>query len=245
MPAFTGEIRRSRYRAATGCVITAALALVLAGCGSQGDIEEMLLPDALDTTFDETETLKATVEMPKQGTSVIRSGVVDGEPECEMRSINRLVVAHIVVNDSGAYVRANQEAYRWRSRGQATREQLATVAHRWIKRPRTEADQIRESMCDVRAQLTEDPLTSENLDQVEKQAGTLNGEKTIKLTFTGGPSTLDVHIAAEGRPYLLKVAERGGTVWTFGDFDKPFRAKTPAEPIDEEDMAGRIAGLAP
>ncbi|WP_407560556.1 hypothetical protein [Streptomyces sp. 184] len=245
MPAFISEIRRTRHRT-TGCFLAASLALALAACGSRSTSDEMLLEDALDTTFDDVDSVTSTLRTLTDGTTVTRRALVDGDPECHMHISKGQLTMDLLVSDAGHYSRGSEEAFRWAaSEGIAvTPEQIETVADRWVQRGgQVEADLMREAVCDpkvARSALEEQLLAPENLGQVEKESGTVNGRETAKLTFTGGPSTVEAHIAAEGRPYLLKVVERGGDVWTFGDFDKPFRAKTPAESIDEDEIPGEI-----
>ena len=69
-----------------------------------------------------------------------------------------------------------------------------------------------------------------------EEDATLNGRPTTKITFTGGPEPVEVHVAAEGPPYLLKITERGGVVWTFSDIDKPYRTSAPADALDEDEL---------
>ncbi|MFW6691319.1 hypothetical protein [Streptomyces sp. MAR4 CNX-425] len=209
----------------------------------------MLVDDALATTFDEVDSVTSTHRTLTDGSTVMRRSVVDGEPQCHMHVSDGRRSIDLLLNDSGRYTRGNEEAFRWTRRQGAdvTPEQIEERADRWVKRSNPLAtDLLREDVCDPKAQRTileEKLLAPKNLKDMEKQDGAVNGQETTKLIFSGGPDTVEVHIAAEGPPYLLKVVERGGGIWTFSDFDEPYRAETPAESISEDELSGQAVDL--
>lgn len=261
MRVFAYHFRRSGRRTG-GCVVAVALSIAMAGCGSRDTAESaeedakkneaqdarpvVLVNRALETTFDTRTSLTSTKDALTEGTVVVRSAVVDGTPECHM-SISKGddTSMDFLVNDSGAYTRVSEEMVREAAlrQGQVVPEQITALAGQWVKRGADEAEVMREELCRPeaqRAQLEEQLLTPKNLRHGKKEAASLNGRPTTKLTFTGGPSRLEVQVAAEGRPYLLKIVEYGGVLWEFGGFDKPYRVSTPETSIDESDVAAEI-----
>ncbi|MEO3765136.1 hypothetical protein [Streptomyces sp. B5E4] len=239
MRAFAHEIRRSRHRTA-GCVVAAVLAVALAGCGTRSSAEEMLIDEALDATF-ESDTLTTTKRMLADETAMLRTGVVDGTTVCDMRIKMGDARVEMMVTDSGVYARRN-EVVLWREAARADYfppKLVEMMDDRWVEFDQARARLARRAMCDrteQRTGLEETFLAPENRGDGKERPATLNGRPTTKITFTGGEKRVDVHVAAEGPPYLLKIIEHGGVAWTFSDFDTPYRTSAPANAIHEDEL---------
>lgn len=240
MSAFIREIRRSRYRT-TGCLVAAVLTVALAGCGTRSSAEEMLIDEALDATFEEADTLTSTKQGSADETVVMRTAVTDDSVRCDMHIITGKVRADFLVTDSAAYSRSNEEAVRLAASEVegVPPETIEMMGDRWVKRNQLTSDLARKTLCDrteQRDELEGSFLAPENRGDGKEEDATLNGRPTTKITFTGGPEPVEVHVAAEGPPYLLKITERGGVVWTFSDIDKPYRTSAPADALDEDEL---------
>lgn len=243
MKAFAREICRSRHRT-TGCLVVAVLTIALAGCGTRTSAEDMRIDEALDATFEEADALTSTKTLT-DGTMVMRTAVVDGAVLCDMKISMGKARTEILVTDSAVYSRTNKvvlERAAARAEG-VPPELIETLDDRWVKRAQFTADLARESLCDrteQRSGLEDTFLAPKNRGDGEQQDGTLNGRPTTKITFTEGQKPVEAHVAAEGPPYLLKIIERGGVVWTFSDFDKPYRTTAPANAIDEGELPEQL-----
>ncbi|WBB59173.1 hypothetical protein O7599_26825 [Streptomyces sp. WMMC500] len=222
------------------------MTIALAGCGTRTSAEDMRLDEVLDATFEEADTLTSTKTLT-DGTMVMRTAVVDGTVLCDMQIRMGKARTEMLVTDSAVYSRTNKVALR---RAAASTEDvrpelIEMMDDRWVKRASAQftADLARESLCDrteQRSGLEDTFLAPKNRGDGEEQDGTLNGRPTTRITFTEGPKPVEVHVAAEGPPYLLKITERGGVVWTFSDFDKPYRTTAPANAIDEGELPEQL-----
>ncbi|GAA2659889.1 hypothetical protein GCM10010400_17740 [Streptomyces aculeolatus] len=208
----------------------------------------MLIDEALDATFEEADTLTSTKRMSADEVAVIRTAVTDDTERCDMRMEMGEVRAEFLITDSAAYSRSNKVAVRLAASEVEglPPEAIEMMGDRWVKRNQLTSDLARKTLCDrtgLRDELEDTFLAPENRGDGKEQDATLNGRPTTKITFTGGPKPVEVHVAAEGPPYLLKITERGGVVWTFSDFDKPYRTSAPADALDEEELPEKLLAV--
>ncbi|MFW6721079.1 hypothetical protein ACHZ98_13125 [Streptomyces sp. MAR4 CNY-716] len=271
MRAFAREFRKSRHRAA-GCVAAAVLSIALAGCGtgsgadgvpldeamntasaaaSDATSEEALdrtIEEALDATFEEADTLTSTKRQVTGETAVLRTAVIDGTSVCDMGVSKGNARVEFLLTDSALYSRMSEVMLRRATAGVENfpSEMIEKLGDRWVKRAPHEFAGARESLCDrteQRSGLEDKFLAPKNSGERKEQAGTLNGRATTKITFTRGRNQWEVHVAAEGPPYLLKISERGSVVWTFSDFDKPYRTSAPADAINEDELSAQLKAV--
>ncbi|MCX4823641.1 hypothetical protein OG883_27955 [Streptomyces sp. NBC_01142] len=148
-------------------------------------------------------------------------------------SIGATGTAELIKTDGTAYMRFDEAFLREESKGEPAAEAAAVLKMlkgRWLETGVTEAD-ARESLelCDLSSLLAD----FETNDTEARRGGetTVNGKKALMLTESEGDEKYTVYVATEGKPYLLKIEQKGGEepgTMTFAEYNKPVPAKKPA-----------------
>lgn len=142
------------------------------------------------------------------------------------------------------YLKYDEKFLRAQSTGEPAAETDAVVdmlADRWVKTTADDKD-VKDlaAFCDLKSLLAE----FESDDNVARKGKltTVDGKKAITLTETDGEAKYTIYVAAEGKPYLLKIEQTGGEdsgTTSFSDYEKPVDAKAPAaEDIVDLDSLG-------
>ncbi|WP_329064565.1 hypothetical protein [Streptomyces sp. NBC_01429] len=106
---------------------------------------------------------------------------------------------------------------------------VAMLAGRWIKTDPKDPDaEDFTSFCDLDELLGD---LSDDTAARKGKTGEVDGRPSIALTEADGKDTYTLHVATEGKPYLLKLTGTGSEPFTmtFKDFGKPVPAKVPAD----------------
>ncbi|MET9483268.1 hypothetical protein [Streptomyces sp. NPDC006638] len=194
-------------------------------------------PEVLDRAFAATRaatslTLKA--DMPDPEGRVAVDVALDKKGDCAgTMSMNGQGTVTLTKTGQTVYMKYDEELLRSQGKGQPKAEVDAAVdmlADRWIKADAKEPDaKDLVGFCDL------DELLSafEGGDSVARKgpASTVDGQPALTLTETDGSSDYTVHVAAAGKPYLLKIVWTGkeeGTM-AFSEFDRPVAAQVPAD----------------
>lgn len=142
------------------------------------------------------------------------------------------------------YMKYDEKFLRAQGKGEPaadTQAAVDTLADRWVKTSATGADaKDIASFCDLDVLLAD--FKDVNSAARRGKATTVDGTPALTLTESDGADRYTLYVAAEGKPYLLKVVnETAKTPETlaFGDFDKPVDATPPAGDImDIDKLAG-------
>ncbi|WP_030781018.1 hypothetical protein [Streptomyces sp. NRRL S-920] len=120
----------------------------------------------------------------------------------------------------------------WESKGGGSTAEL--LKGRWVKTP-AQGDK---AVCNP-----DDMFSNKNLKKLKRKDDTeVDGTKAAVLTRKKGAETTTFYVAMEGKPYFLKVVNKGadgpGTV-TFSDYGKPVVVKAPPakDVVDPEKLS--------
>ncbi|WP_426567377.1 hypothetical protein [Streptomyces canus] len=156
--------------------------------------------------------------------------------------------AEFLVLDKVMYMKGDEAFYKGMGKEEGTSaEETAAMTEilkgRWMKIPADEdAAKDMGGACDLDG-LIEEMEDGSTANVTKGQFTDINGQKAITLTEKDGAETHTIYVAAEGKPYFLKIVTTGGdepgTV-TFSDYDKPVAATPPPadQVVDLEKMMG-------
>ncbi|MER5770349.1 hypothetical protein [Streptomyces sp. NPDC001985] len=153
--------------------------------------------------------------------------------------------------DGSVYLRLNEA--RLRELGEADPERLAshirTFAGRWMAGDPASAEiQQGLRLCDFRELVLASVPTRDQTGGIAAKAArtTVNGRAALRITTAKDGIGISVDFAAEGRPVLLRMEQKGGDgpfVMVFSGYGEPVRAaKPPAESIVTREAARRALG---
>ncbi|MEU7578044.1 hypothetical protein AB0B50_10615 [Streptomyces sp. NPDC041068] len=133
---------------------------------------------------------------------------------------------------SGKFTYSKGDDKFWEASGGGATAEL--LKGRWVKRPNKGS----KAVCNP-----DDMFSNKNLKKLKREDDAeVGGAKAAVLTRKKGGETTTFYVAMEGKPYFLKVVNKGsdgpGTV-TFSDYGKPVDVKAPpaSEVVDPEKLA--------
>lgn len=150
----------------------------------------------------------------------------------------------ILKTGSTVYTKFDEKMLREQSKGEPKADTDAAVdmlAGHWLKSKATDAD-TKDTLefCDLSAQLKD----FETNDSAARKAGetTVDGTRALRLTEKDDEGTYTILVAAEGKPYLLRVESKGKEPMTMklSGFDEPVVVEAPAakDIVDPDHPAG-------
>ncbi|MFD4140283.1 hypothetical protein [Streptomyces sp. NPDC058572] len=156
--------------------------------------------------------------------------------------------AELLQTDDVMYMKGNEKF--WTSMGKeegSSGEEAAGIAEmlkgRWMKIP---ADEGPGEMCDLKGMVSDmDDDKSERTGMTKGPDAEVNGvPAAVVVKKKADGETIEMYVAKEGKPYLLKVHVVGGDepgTMVFSDYDKPVKAVAP--PADEVVDMEKLQGL--
>ncbi|WP_328399752.1 hypothetical protein OHS70_22335 [Streptomyces sp. NBC_00390] len=149
-------------------------------------------------------------------------------------SVGSTGTAELIKIGGAAYLRFDEAFLREELKGEPAAEAQATLKllkGRWVRTDASDEEAAEElELCDL-DRLLGDIETNDTEARRGRQT-TVDGRKALMLTETDGDATYTMYVATEGKPYLLRIDQKGGDdpgTITFSDFDKPVVAKKPAD----------------
>lgn len=135
--------------------------------------------------------------------------------------------AELLVSGNTQYMKGDEAFWKDAMGGSG---QASTLKDKWVKTPNAKG----EGVCDADAM-----FQSKDLKKLKREKDSeVDGEKAAVLTKNKSGKKTTFYVAAEGKPYFLKVVTTGkedpGTM-NFSDYGKPVAVKAPA-PGDVMDM---------
>jgi len=181
--------------------------------------------------------------------ALARSGDCTGEADAGAKGS-----ARIRQEDGTGYVEADDSFWKAVSHnGRNVAGASRLLKGRWLKVPQgalpsgtTEAGTDPTSLCDLGALLAD--LGPDRMRQASKgRKTTVDGRPAVSVVSKQDGGTTTAFIAAKGKPYLLRIAKKGGEspgVMTFGGFGKPFAVVTPPQSrtVDLAELLGVPGG---
>ncbi|MFK4066148.1 hypothetical protein [Streptomyces sp. NPDC029674] len=243
-----------RTAALTACLVAATVGLT--ACGSEKDDK----PKEPFAGMSGTEIVDKAVKATKGAESLKLAGEVSDDEESGPMKMNlaldtsgkcagKLAVGDegsfdlIVPGDKTVYVKYDEKFLRAQSKGQPKDETDAVVdmlAGHWAKTKATGADaKDIAGMCDLDT-LLED-FGDVNSGARRGATTTLDGTPAIKINAHDAKDKYTLYVATEGKPYLLKIIDRGVAEpehLTFSDYDKPVKTAPPAGKVLDIDKLG-------
>lgn len=242
-----------RTAAVAACLVAAAFGLT--ACGSEKDDK----PKEPFAGMSGTEIVDKAVKATKGAESLKLAGEVsDDEPglmkmnlalDTSGKCAGKLAVGDegsfdlIVPGDKTVYVKYDEKFLRAQSKGEPKDETDAVVdmlAGRWAKTKASGADaKDIAGMCDLDELLTD--FEGINSNARRGATTTLDGTPAIKVNAHDAKDKYTIYVATEGKPYLLKIVDRGTAkpeYLTFTDYDKPVKTAPPAGKVLDLDDLG-------
>ncbi|MFD4478557.1 hypothetical protein ACFWPU_20960 [Streptomyces sp. NPDC058471] len=142
------------------------------------------------------------------------------------------------------YMKYDEKFLRAQGKGEPAADTQAAVdmlADRWVKTSAT-GDDAKDlaSFCDLDVLLAD--FKDVNSAARRGKTATVDGTPALTLTENDGTDRYTLYVAAEGKPYLLKVVNetaKSPETLTFGDYDKPVDVTRPTGDImDIDKLAG-------
>ncbi|MFG2720639.1 hypothetical protein ACGFW5_20405 [Streptomyces sp. NPDC048416] len=223
-------------------VAVAALGLCLAGtaaCGGGGD-EAFKGQSADQIAAKAVEATRQAESMHMKGT-VVQSGgqkvgidlAVDSQKNCQGTVTNAQAVSDIRHKDATLYVKGNSAYWQASLKQQPQSEKMVPkVADKWVRVP-ADDDQLT-GLCDKQGLLASmDEDKSERQGMSRGDTTTIDGKKAVELKKQKDGATQSMFVAADGKPYVLKVTTTGTKAETtvFTDYNKP--VDPPQPPADQ------------
>lgn len=185
------------------------------------------------TTGASSLTIKGDVTDPEMG-SITLDLAVDSKGECTgSLSIGDEGTADPVKTGEIFYMKYDEALLRQESEGEPAEEVDATVkllAGRWMESKASDPDtKDMIEFCDLKGLLK----SIEANDTAARKAGEekVDGKPALRLTEKDGKETHTFHVAAEGDPYILRIASTGGEepmTLNLSEFNQPVVAEKPA-----------------
>ncbi|MCS0599754.1 hypothetical protein NX794_00635 [Streptomyces sp. LP11] len=242
-----------RTKSVAAAVAAASVSIVLvAGCGGDSDDDKAFEGQSADAI-----AAKA-VEATKQAKSVHMKGdtrtengsmvtidvSADQDKNCQGTVGSQGAKADVRHTGATLYLRGDEKYWRQSLKGQpeTARKAVPKLQGKWVKM--SAGDDQLSGVCDkqgVLSAMDEDKSERKGM----KRGGTteVDGEKAIKLTKQGSAGeTMELYVATEGKPYILKTTTKGGKnpgSVTFDDYNEPVKPEQPpaGETIDMKELA--------
>ncbi|MFG3104908.1 hypothetical protein ACGFZL_30925 [Streptomyces sp. NPDC048182] len=243
-----------RISSVAAAVAAASVSIVLvAGCGGGSDDDEAFEGQSADAiaakAVDATKQAKS-VHMKgdtrtEDGSTVSIDVSADQEKNCQGTVGSQGAKADVRHVGSTFYLRADEKYWQQSMKGQpaAAQKVVPKLQGKWVKMPATD-DQLA-GICDKQGVLTAmDEDKSERKGMKRGETTEVDGEQAIKLTKQGSAGeTMELYVATEGEPYILKTTTQGGKnpgSITFGDYNEPVKPEQPpaGETVDLQELAG-------
>ncbi|MFJ4712409.1 hypothetical protein [Streptomyces sp. NPDC088785] len=223
----------------------------LAACGG-GDGDEPFQGDSADKVADKAVAATREAESLRMKGKVRQSG---GEPVAIDIAVDQQKNCQGTVSVSGAkaevrhvkatfYLKGDEQYWRSSLKQQPGAGKLVPkVAGKWVEVP-AQDDQIT-GLCDKQGLLAAmDEDKSERKGLKKGGTSTIDGTKALALHKTKGGEKTTLYVAAEGKPYILKVTTTGGSepeTTTFSDYGKKVSPDQPAdgETVDLKRLAAQ------
>ncbi|MDN3293115.1 hypothetical protein QWM81_03440 [Streptomyces ficellus] len=154
--------------------------------------------------------------------------------------------AEILKTDSKvAYMRFDEAFLREQNEGGSAEENAAVLKQlrgRWVATDVADpSNKDSLAFCELDAMLADFDTGLTSARRGEET--TVGGRKALRLTESSGGTTTTMYVATEGKPYLLKIEQKGGEepgTMSFSAYDKPVPAKKPAaKDILDPDQLGQ------
>ncbi|WP_327267257.1 hypothetical protein OG233_30560 [Streptomyces sp. NBC_01218] len=170
----------------------------------------------------------------EQGKPVKLDVRVDTKDTCAGSMNEQGVTAEVIEASGKKYIKGDKAFWTASFKGRpGAGKAVPQLAGKWVITPANQAGMP--DICDKQAFLAAmDNDKSERQGMKKTGTATVDGKEAVVLKKTNGAETSTLYVAAEGRPYLLKVTTTGGKspgTMTFSDYDKPVKAPTP--PADQ------------
>ncbi|OON82816.1 hypothetical protein [Streptomyces tsukubensis] len=238
-----------------GAAVCAVAVMGLTGCSESGKpSKEPFQGQSADRIADRA------VAATKDASSVrlagrLRSGskpvsvdiAVDTDGKCDGTMTTEGAKIDLVRTGTATYVKGDEKF--WRSSmesgraGAETDKVLDELRGKWVKMPA--GDTGVSGICDKDSVVSGlDGNKAERTGLTKRDGGKVDGEDSVALTKKkSGGATATVYVATEGKPYILKVVQRGGDepgTLSLSDYGTPVDAKAP--PAGQVVDLGRLAG---
>lgn len=210
-------------------VVGAMLAASLTACGSGNGFADQSASAIMKQAKKDTKSLHS---VRLTGTTTQADGrlaidlAADDHGNCSGRMGMSGAKADVLRVDGASYMRGD-EAF-WRATaGQAADQIVALLGDKWAKLP--PGKDAFGQVCDLDQLFSGD---GEKKKYSKGKQGTVGGRKAIEIVVRKGSETEHGWIATEGKHYLLKLEQSGGSEpgsFVLSDFNRPVDAKAPAE----------------
>ncbi|MGV9879742.1 hypothetical protein [Streptomyces sp. NPDC003006] len=215
----------------------AAAVIGVAGCGSEGDkdpFEGMSADKIADKASKASKdagsfSMKGQVKQGGEVSDIEFAVAESGDCKGTMGS-SKKGTADFLASGKFSYVKADDKF--WEGQGGGATAEL--LKGRWVKTPNNKGA----SPCNP-----DDMFKSDNLKKLKRgDDSEVAGKKAAVLTRKKGSETTTFYVAMEGKPYFLKVVNKGGdgpgTV-TFSDYGKAVDVKAPpaSEVVDPDKLS--------
>lgn len=151
--------------------------------------------------------------------------------------------AELIRTADTVYVKYDETFLRAQSEGEPSADVDAAVsmmADRWTQTSATDDADGLDAFCDLDGLL--EGFTNEGHSNASRgRTSEVAGTPALTLSEKDGEDTYTVHVATEGKPYVLRIDSTSATApssLTFGDYDEPVRAEKPAGDILDLDALG-------
>lgn len=219
----------------------------LAGCGGNGgggggsddpfagDSADQIADQAVKATQAASSVRMAGTAKQNGDATITVDFQVDERDRCKGKMSGQGATAQVVRTGEQLFVQGDRTFWSNTLKGQPGAEQaLDKLKGRWVKTAPNE--QATEGMCDKQAFLAAmDSDKSERSGMKKTGTTTINGKKAVTLEKKKeNGEKFTVHVAAEGKPYLLKTVTEGGKApseMTFSAFNEKVDAQEP--PADQ------------
>ncbi|MFF3640177.1 hypothetical protein [Streptomyces sp. NPDC002564] len=226
------------HRKLLAVAVTCAAAVIgVAGCSSDGDKDpfdglsaDKIADKASKASKDAGSfTMKGKMKQGGQANDLEFAVAESGDCKGTMGSQKKGVAQFLSVGKT-SYVKADDKF--WEGQGGSSTAEL--LKGRWVKSPNKSGD----SVCNP-----DDMFKSDKLKNLKREDDAeVDGKKAAVLTQKKGKETTTFYVAMEGKPYFLKVVNKGsedpGSI-VFSGYGKPVDVKEP--PAKEVVDAKKIA----
>jgi hypothetical protein len=234
LPAEGGEMLKS-YGAFTGVLCTVALVGAAAPAGPDGDLDGFTarqIADRAKKALDAADSLRLSLE--QEGEFALTLDLALDEDNNCAGSIDRGDHGSIELVKRGKQVWMKPDKAFWKQEaGGAQGERVAELLKDRYIRGATNEPMLAgvAGVCDMASFRAESKGGPGSSRWTKGSPATVDGRKTVPITRHKDGSEITLYVAAQGRPYPLKVEREGGTqegTLRMSDYGKPVPKKTPA-----------------
>ncbi|WP_051855861.1 hypothetical protein [Streptomyces sp. NRRL B-1347] len=229
---------RKLLAAAAAC---AAAVIGVTGCSSDGDkdpFEGMSADKIAKKAVDASKgagSFKVSGQGEEDGKKVQIDFAVAESGDCQGKTGSAANgTGEILVVDKTSYFKGDEQF--WKSTGSAAMGDK--LKGRWMKSPRGEDSKT----CDK-----DEMFNSAKLKGLKREKDAeVDGEKAAVLTKKTGKKQLTYYVALDGKPYFLRIEEKGAdpTKMNFSDYGKSVVVKAPPadQVIEQKDLKDLLTG---